>query len=455
MSVDPQHPLLRLENLLTINAFENITGYKYTLHEDLLRAGVQPFGVDKRLQRFLYKWLAGQKVKVAIIGGSVAFGRMASKVGETDFFALFATFLSKALPGSNVTSRNGAVGATDSAYMAMCFDNHVDQDTDLLFVDYCINDGFGNGVFINSSVRSMEQVVRKGLTLPNNPAVVAAMLMRSNIKWEGKSVVVPFYSSMEEAYTQLAQFYGLPSISVRNALYHKVATGQPGFRAEEIFADGVLHPNDYGMRMLADLLVYLVQRTLTDMALIPLDEAGALAPPPLGLTPRPIIRGNWQTHTLLCATDHVVQDYVVNAQGFSYGYEHTTGLYGFHKYGWIAMTPGSKLTVQVPTAHTPGVAADSNVTAVFFGHLRSYQHMGRAAISCISGCSCDAVVVDAHHNVTTSQTLLVRLDVTPHERCQMQVEVLAETSSGEHKFKVISLMVVAATPSTLHGHSRR
>lgn len=48
-------------------------------------------------------------------------------------------------PAANVTLRNGCVPATPSAYMVMCLEMSMDDDADLVFVEYIQNGGFRRG----------------------------------------------------------------------------------------------------------------------------------------------------------------------------------------------------------------------------------------------------------------------------------------------------------------------
>jgi hypothetical protein len=96
-------------------------------------------------------------------------------------------------------------------------------------------------------------------------------------------------------------------------------------------------------------------------------------------------------------------------------------------------------------------------------YLTSYEHMGRAWLSCAAGCSCAPQEVDGHHHERTSVSAIAVLPLAPAPpaapstlaggragsgaagmgRCVLRVEVLPESSSGEFKFKVIQVVARA------------
>lgn len=80
--------------------------------------------------------------------------------------------------------------------------------------------------------------------------------------------------------------------------------------------------------------------------------------------------------------------------------------------------------------------------SLVMSYLASYEHMGRARLSCTSGCSCDSSVIDAHHADRSSTVELHEMVVSPARRCVVRLAVLNETSSpdGEHKFKLIQIV---------------
>lgn len=62
--------------------------------------------------------------------------------------------------------------------------------------------------------------------------------------------------------------------------------------------------------------------------------------------------------------------------------------------------------------------------------------MGILRLSCVSGCSCAPLDVDAHRPAVEESVLAIaQLNVTQSADCTLSLEVLEKTSSGEHKFK--------------------
>lgn len=93
--------------------------------ERQLQRGLSHRAYDWRLRRVMAEVLAGRRpVKVGYIGGSITVGSGCTSLA-TAWPSLVSKFLGDAFPHANLTTRNGALGATDSSYMALCLDNHV------------------------------------------------------------------------------------------------------------------------------------------------------------------------------------------------------------------------------------------------------------------------------------------------------------------------------------------
>eukprot|EP00798_Chlamydomonas_sp_ICE-L_P017899 gene17899-24291_t len=97
-----------------------------------------------------------------------------------------------------------------------------------------------------------------------------------------------------------------------------------------------------------------------------------------------------------------------------------------YKPGWVADQPGSKLLIMVDSRF-PELAPDANASAAV-SFLASYEHMGKARISCYSGCQCREYTLNGHNNRTrTSLTTLKEFKISQSQSCGIQIEVRKAT----------------------------
>jgi lysophospholipase L1-like esterase len=194
--------------------------YKYELPPAQVQRSLVYVGANERLRRVVHDLMVGGRtVKVGAIGGSITHGAKASVIGETDWFSLVGRYLRGAFPRANVTTRNGALPATPSALMNMCLETYVDDDVDLVFVEYVANDG--SNALDTVKPKVYERLVRKLLNKRNRPAVVLVQLMPKGMAFApGNREKVPFAATLEDVYGAQAQYYDLPWLSFRNAMYH-------------------------------------------------------------------------------------------------------------------------------------------------------------------------------------------------------------------------------------------
>ena len=194
---------------------------------------------------------------------------------------------------------------------------------------------------------------------------------------------------------------------------------------------------------------------------------------------------------------------VVKAEGWAYVEVEANKT----KPGWISTTPGSILWMSIDTNFGSLVDPHFITLAV----LASYQHMGQAEVSCVSGCMCQKSKIDGHitdqrHSIPKLHSFLVTprpgsskittpllgssgkknitvgsgttgtkiptrgsrgirgiggltSDTTAGSSnstlCVIQLEVLTESGSGEHKVKVLQLAIktlINVSDSLPHAH---
>ena len=135
---------------------------------------------------------------------------------------------------------------------------------------------------------------------------------------------------------------------------------------------------------------------------------------------------------------------------------------GKGKLGYLAVGVGKSLSLCLPW---PSEGARTKPPQVLWlGFLRSYEHMGRARLHCDGQCSCAPDVIDAHDiKDGVSVTDVRRLPLRPARRavdktdgcCRIHLHITAGTSSGEHKFKLMSLLLGGADATNLQVFSLR
>ena len=322
-------------------------------------------------------------------------------------------------------------------------------------------------------------------------------------------------SSPAELVTNFAaEHYGAASLSYTNLVSALMESSARDNRTEcevfaKVYADPI-HPSDTGRVLLADLLVNYLDGALEHFgkvldrqqqtaagdseASITISRPGRGAPDERGgvvpIDPRsvnvPLMRCYGPIITAVTplheedVSSHGLQTSseinVVKAEGWAFAEvdENKT------KPGWISTTPGSILWMSIDTNFGSPVDQHYITLAV----LASYQHMGRAEVTCVSGCQCKKSKIDGHvidrHSVPILHSFVL---MTPHNGsskndtagsvastkiasknslrrirgigsptsdtaassnttlCIIQLRVLAESGSGEHKVKVLQLAI--------------
>eukprot|EP00884_Botryococcus_braunii_P016637 jgi/Botrbrau1/3657/Bobra.0204s0047.1 len=398
-------------------------------------------GDPTRLRLALKKLVAGEAVKVVMLGGSVTAG-----MGVADRNESFAGLLSKwfhafhPLVGGHVKFINSAVAATTSSYTSQCLPNFVPSDVDIVFLEFALNDYEGLPTRTTASMdnyqrRGYERLLRKLLDYPNAPAIIPVYW------WAGIRHNFTFWDVAEDQLETLAKYYELSSISFRNAYYKQIMTAAQGFNLSRIMCDEV-HPNHLGHRYLADLIIAYLQQSLAEALLLPPDTA-----PRLEGFPPPLFEGNNASFTGKCVRDNDFKNTVVEAQGFHWSNQAKPGA-PQEKWGYVGTEAGSYVKIQVGQGRgKDGVIPASRQTYVSVGMLKSYEGMGVANLSCNSStvvegtCSCGTRQIDMQHQQKISQVYWIGHLVTTGPDCLLQVTISNQTTSGAHKVVITSLMV--------------
>ena len=250
--------------------------YQFVLTETERMNGMSYLGAKSRLRAAVNKLKKGEPFKAGYVGGSITGGQGA--VDAPNWPQYVTNWLEDSFGGkSKATGQNGAVGGTLSSYMSVCHNLHIPKDADIVFVEYSVNDWHSPGgpPFQNNIRRAFERLLRKIMRYPNKPAVV---LLNAYIWFLAYPFPGSFCSNSEREFSEFGLFYHLPTISLKAAVYQKLAAGEPGFLItdtrnknpdglkEKAFYWDPIHPDGKtGARVMAELAIHLIDSTLKEL----------------------------------------------------------------------------------------------------------------------------------------------------------------------------------------------
>lgn len=232
--------------------------------------------------------------------------------------------------------------STVTDLQAMCMSNHLKPDNDLIVVDMCVNDMIQ---LYDASHSAHESILRQLLAQPRRPAVVEAMFPRLFTYYRGR----PLYSSSHaDQIGVLAQYYNLPWVATRSAVWPDFLKNATGYALDDLVIQDHTHPTDRGHAIMADLLIHLLRQEAralgTSEPWTEFDDrllARETTEPMLEATPREGTPG-------ICRVGEAARQLALpaNSTGFEWVDE---GKPGNPKWGWVGRKAGDELLLQFST----------------------------------------------------------------------------------------------------------
>ena len=202
-------------------------------------------GNNQRIKNFLRRLRAGEEVTLAFLGGSITQGAGAVPLQENCYARLAWQGLTERY-GNSIRYIKAGLGGTPSETGLVRYDRDITRDgqvqPDLVVVEFAVNDSGDEteGVFY-------ESLVRKILNAPNRPAVILLFAVFAN-DWNLKRRLAP-----------IGYRYQLPMVDVLEAVSAQFEAKDRVITKRQYFYD-VYHPSNLGHRIMADCLLYLVDR---------------------------------------------------------------------------------------------------------------------------------------------------------------------------------------------------
>lgn len=194
-----------------------------------------------RLKLVMEKARFGEAITIGFIGGSITAGALSSKP-ENCYAFLVYSWWKEHFPLSRVSYLNAGIGATTSQYgVARVEKDLLNLCPDIVIAEFSVNDG-NEELYMET----FEGLVRRILAHPKEPA----LLMFNNAFYDdGRNA--------EEIHNRVGRFYDLPIVSMKESIYNEIR--KKNLDAALISPDN-LHPNDLGHRMVAGVIILLLDR---------------------------------------------------------------------------------------------------------------------------------------------------------------------------------------------------
>ncbi len=356
----------------------------------MLARSLVSMGDTTRLQHVLAKAARGEKVVVAVIGGSITAGAAASRE-EFRWGNRVAQWWRDTFPKTEIGFVNAGIGATGSNIACHRAQKHLlDFKPDFVVAEFGVNDGNDQ-----LHAETLEGLTRQVLEQPNQPAMMLLFTMNNA------------GNNAQEWHGKIGQYYGLPMVSFRDALWPEIQAGR--IKWEDVEAD-MVHPNDRGHKYCADYVDAVAAKVLADL------PANLPPIPPL---PAPLISDVFERATFFNAETITP----TKSDGFTQG-----DAWPFGKC-WEATQPGSTLEFDV------------SGTTISLCFLRIKKDMGIAEAQVDDR---PAVKLDAWFDQTWggySAWEMIARDLPPGTH-KLRIKVLDEKSPGSdgHRFQLQAVM---------------
>jgi len=214
----------------------------------LSRPALLASGDPARLQQVFARARRGDPLTVAVIGGSITGGAVAS-APTNSYGSRVAAWWRQAFPKAEIKFVNAGIGATGSDYGAFrARRDLLIHRPDFVVVEYAVNDPN-----TKDSAETLEGLVRQILKQPNQPAVVLLFMMSQG------------GNNAQEWHSKVGTHYGLPMVSFRDALWPEIKAER--LKWDAVMAD-VVHPNDLGHECAAGFITNLLEHVSKESAAV-------------------------------------------------------------------------------------------------------------------------------------------------------------------------------------------
>lgn len=268
-----------------------------------------------RLERVLLNAALGKETTIGFIGGSITEGYNASNKNNCYVENVYKWW-KNTFPATKINCINAGVGGTSSYLGVHRVKTEVlDYNPDLVVIEFSVNDAFSY-----ESMNSYENLIRRVLQAPNEPAVM--LLFMTDVSGVNQ----------QDTDCALGTYYRLPMISYENAVRPELEANS--FQWADISSDYV-HPNDRGHAIISELVTQYLEDIYHKVQIVGAAQTKYVMPPAV---------------TKLSYMNAMVVDSSLITPIASNDFAKTSFNYHF-KNDWDAMSENAMISFEIPAAN--------------------------------------------------------------------------------------------------------
>lgn len=362
--------------------------------EKLASAARIVLGNENQIKCVMRRAIAGTELCIGFFGGSITQGSKASGQ-ERCYASLVWKWWSDTFPQSKFSLINAGIGGTTSFFGAVRVkEDLLEAHPDFVIIDFTVNDD--NEPFCGET---FEGVIRQSYG-------ETALMILCNVYYDsGKNA--------ETVHVPVAEYYEIPTVSMRESFWRMM---REGGMAEEQFTQDHLHPNDWGHRMVANIIISQLVKIYNSLGKTQEENEEPIK------FPSPMTSNRFEYAKRL----QTFNCYPI-LKGFCADYREKRGLLDLWKRGWYARQEEDTITFEV----------EASCIAVQF--MRSVRRKSPVAEAVVDGEQLNAVRLDGNFGEDWGDFLALErvLDKTDKGRHTLQVRIIEQ---GEEPFYLVSVI---------------
>lgn len=273
----------------------------------------------ERIKSVIRRAQNGEELTIAFLGGSITQGSLATEHEYTYAYRVYKWWCDT-FPQAKFNYVNGGIGGTDSYYgVSRAVTDVLMYQPDFVVVDFSVND-----VDNSHCEETFEGVLRNLLCWSSRPAVVVL----NNV----------FYDtgvSTQDIHNRLADYYGVPHVSVHDTIYRRMKAGE--YNRIDITPDG-LHPNDKGHGLVAGEITKLLEEIKDDLGENDIQDESVCS----CVLPTPVTANAYEGARRL-----TIREVSPKLSGFRADTHEKLGLLDHFKNGWTGTNAGDKISFEL------------------------------------------------------------------------------------------------------------